>query len=1093
MLSDQTNFFTFVDGSKSDATSPSQPSLELQPAESTACGENGTGAVELLEAKFKGVANDSDIGSDCTIVEPVKVESNPAVNGKAEIVDCELISSASEAISVDRPTTTAVTDETEITIPIAITPEESLPLEKECKDAHADIIVLDGSPVKPEARPKSEAPPPLSSVSKMIPLANSDIKGVSDSNTELTHRYKHDNVQSTPVVSTTTVPTITVPTPRVHLQGTQVPHIAASALPPQLRAYSRARTTITNVLLPQQPQTQDVQHHLNRQQQAQAHVQSSQIDTSLQKQPTARTVFHSHSAEPTPTQDVPSTPNETPDAQTTAQAQKRVNEDIQETKRPKKKIKKLTSKQLQKQQDDEKALLAATTRALKLNPALAAYYHLWGEVLKIEAKTVDERGLQNLRTKTPDTLLYDGFLVIGASATKFNSQLQFRFDDSRRVKFWPGDIVFVTRTDLAKHVRISKGTVERCSNGSIVASMMEEPADILNGKWNLYRLQSSTAEQRVKDAMNIFTSQSYDGPDWLRTLVVPTGIHMLSEGKQSPDPAFGVCLVKIPAKSSGTKGIPGVGSRQTSTSVAQSMKRVLKPAQVKIVNEIMNGTDGGARKMNISQRKAVMATLSSNFSLIDGPPGTGKTHTSVGLVRAWRRLYENEGPVLVVAQSHTAADQILTRLMDSGLRTSRIGFSAKVSVDVHSVMLETLMGEDPTINKIETERTKILRQLETTFELKQKTSLLNRLEVLKANEKKAINSILSGLDVVCCTCMGAGEKILHNIKFGLVVVDECTNSTEPDVLVTLTKARKDGQVVLIGDHRQLPPTVMTQDPKAMRILNLSLFERLRNLKTDPPAALPKVHAIAKEVALTMLGIQYRMHPAIAQWPATMFYPEGLHDGVLASQRLPVDGFPWPKYQSTGIKEQCELRNDKENVDQMTIGSVAPILVINIEGQEQTKGSSWYNDIEAQACSAIVNKLVANGMIPANIGVITPYTGQVANITEKIDTLGAKLQTVAATPGVLKNGHVEVQTVDSYQGREKEVIVLSCVRSSKNTGVGFLKDKRRMNVALTRAKRGLVVLADIKTLNRNVTWRTYLTWATANGLVKNWGDVEAAIW
>eukprot|EP01134_Creolimax_fragrantissima_P005618 CFRG5618T1 len=190
-----------------------------------------------------------------------------------------------------------------------------------------------------------------------------------------------------------------------------------------------------------------------------------------------------------------------------------------------------------KELDEHKRLLAATTKALDLHPVLATYYHLWSDVLKIEAKSADERGIQLLRNKSVESLLYEDFLVIGATASRKNKQLQFSFEKNRR-PFWHGDTIFLTRTTLKHGVRISRGTVRKCIHGQMIADVVECPHDILSGKWNIYRLQSSIALQRVNEALKYFTANTYNGPEWLRTLIVPSGIYTLSNGTQAIDAAL---------------------------------------------------------------------------------------------------------------------------------------------------------------------------------------------------------------------------------------------------------------------------------------------------------------------------------------------------------------------------------------------------------------------------------------------------------------------------------------------------------------------------------------------------------------------------
>ena len=188
-----------------------------------------------------------------------------------------------------------------------------------------------------------------------------------------------------------------------------------------------------------------------------------------------------------------------------------------------------------------------------------------------------------------------------------------------------------------------------------------------------------------------------------------------------------------------------------------------------------------------------------------------------------------------------------------------------------------------------------------------------------------------------------------------------------------------------------------------------------------------------------------MHPTIREFPSARFYENRLEDGCSSAQRLPVAGFLWPDW-------------DK------------PVSFVPVHGSEieEEAGSSRSNMDEAAIVIKIVNDLLAPGDISAeDIGVISPYAGQVRLIrsmmNDEIDGL-------------------EIKSVDGYQGREKEIIVLSTVRANENGVVGFLSDYRRLNVALTRAKRGLIVVGDDRTLRNDATWASWLDWVSESNLM-----------
>jgi regulator of nonsense transcripts 1 len=279
------------------------------------------------------------------------------------------------------------------------------------------------------------------------------------------------------------------------------------------------------------------------------------------------------------------------------------------------------------------------------------------------------------------------------------------------------------------------------------------------------------------------------------------------------------------------------------------------------------------------------------------------------------------------------------------------------------------------------------------------------------------DDILDRAQVLCCTCIGSGHELLDGRRFSRVLIDEATQATEPATLVPLVRGAR--QVVLVGDHRQLPPTVISQRAERGG-LGRSLFERLVEMGIEPH----------------LLRIQYRMHPSISLFPNQQFYEGRLEDGVEASQRPAPRGMLWPDWDT-------------------------PMAFLPVqEGEVRSPdGNSKENPAEASWVSRILEQLLDGGELEmSDIGIITPYAGQVRAIR---DSIQERLESV------------EVRTVDGYQGREKEVIIFSCVRSNSEGNVGFLADSRRLNVALTRAKRGLIVIGDPETLRHDTEWGAWM--------------------
>lgn len=195
-----------------------------------------------------------------------------------------------------------------------------------------------------------------------------------------------------------------------------------------------------------------------------------------------------------------------------------------------------------------------------------------------------------------------------------------------------------------------------------------------------------------------------------------------------------------------------------------------------------------------------------------------------------------------------------------------------------------------------------------------------------------------------------------------------------------------------------------------------------------------------------------MHPVLREFPSARFYDNRLNDGCTASQRPAPAGLLWPDWDH-------------------------PFAFIPLEGveEEEQEGGSRSNPIEAARIYALVQGLLQPGDITASdIGIITPYSGQVRALSDIFDSNSGREE------GRPFHG-LEINTVDGYQGREKEIILFSAVRSNQHGEVGFLSDRRRLNVAITRARRGLVVVGDPQTLRYDMTWRSWLDWAEERGL------------
>ena len=421
----------------------------------------------------------------------------------------------------------------------------------------------------------------------------------------------------------------------------------------------------------------------------------------------------------------------------------------------------------------------------------------------------------------------------------------------------------------------------------------------------------------------------------------------------------------------------------------------------------------GLPRLNPSQVYAIRRALAAPVCTLQGPPGTGKTVTASALIYHLAKQ-PDAGQVLVCAPSNIACDHLTEKLDLTGLKVVRVMAKSRQdivsSVDgltLHAQVKQLCAaspGEHRDLIKLDKLRDQV-GELSVADDRRYRM-LLGRVET----------RILAAADVVCTTCVCAGDPRISRLRFKHVLIDEATQATEPEILIPMVLGAK--QVILVGDHCQLGPVIL--DKSAAKFgFKLTMFQRLMELGMRP----------------LRLEVQYRMHPALSEFPSQTFYEGALQNGVtLADRTLASDLFPWPR-------------------------ADMPLLFYHSSGTEEISGSgtSYLNRAEALNIERIVTQFIRSGIRANQIGVITPYEGQRAHI-----------QSVLQRHTVLDTSEyrdVEIASVDAFQGREKDFIILSCVRSNAHAGLGFLHDPRRLNVALTRARYGLVICGNALAISR----------------------------
>ncbi|CAJ1387331.1 unnamed protein product [Effrenium voratum] len=464
--------------------------------------------------------------------------------------------------------------------------------------------------------------------------------------------------------------------------------------------------------------------------------------------------------------------------------------------------------------------------------------------------------------------------------------------------------------------------------------------------------------------------------------------------------------------------------------------------------------DADFSALNASQQAAVRAVEGQNLGLIQGPPGTGKTTTTCQMIRRMVERRKKEGlrsGILVSADSNVAVDQLLAGLLRLGVKALRIGFPSKVTQELRAHTLLAQSEEHPLNAKIEETREALAQVKNALYsgQLKGKGKGLAHRDIslhvrdIQKFEQQVTAELLDAAEVVCSTLIGCGADALLQSSFDTVIIDEASQATEPRCLVAFQKARQ--QFIMVGDQKQLPPVVLCQAAE-QKGLRYSLFDRLLN----SPSLFNQ--------EINMLQVQYRMHPLIREWPGSQFYGGRLQDG------LPKNAFS----SSLMSKPFLPSRNPLMFLDTSESEATAEFLrrfgrKACVATESQNSDGSKFNLLEVELVKAVLLKLLEAG--EEDIGVISPYTAQVTQIKAALE---AEKITQESMPR--EGRFVEVKTVDGYQGREKEVIILSCVRTE---GLGFLTDVRRLNVGITRAKSFLVVIGCGALLRSDPVWRSYL--------------------
>ncbi len=456
-------------------------------------------------------------------------------------------------------------------------------------------------------------------------------------------------------------------------------------------------------------------------------------------------------------------------------------------------------------------------------------------------------------------------------------------------------------------------------------------------------------------------------------------------------------------------------------------------------------------QLNFSQNKAVRHILSANdIAVVHGPPGTGKTTT---IVQAIRLVLQTEKQVLVCAPTNTAVDLLTEKLIEQGISVLRVGHPARVSEDLLKSTIDGQIQSHENYKDIKSLR----RNAEEYFKMASKykramgkddykqrtlyyTEARNCIKESRLLEDYIVNSLFESAQVICCTPVTSNNKALAKKRFNTLFFDEASQALEAISWIPLLKCNR---VIFSGDHFQLPPVVKSNKAK-QEGLDKTMLDRCTTFDSIS----------------TLLNRQYRMHQHIMQFSNSYFYNNELEadatvkDTLLSlNEEIPILNIPVELIDTAG----CSF-DELQNPETLSLSN---------------KGEA---DLVFKHLELLLQQYQFAGETSLlDIGIISPYKEQRELLKEILQAFDYSNYLV---------NELDVKTIDGFQGEERDVIYISLVRSNANSEIGFLSDIRRMNVALTRAKKKLVVIMDTATIGNHPFYKLFIEYCEKNNFYKS---------